>query len=101
MEMYYAGAQFAELVFDRTTNTISVEPIDRSIIKDIGLLATKSHSQCLPDAPIFWPIPITYKEVLGENLQLIVSSDPIFWNKELIKKIVAYTLIEGKETNEK
>lgn len=90
-DMYYCGAQFVELIYTKASKEIVMVPIDRSTIKDIGILATKSHYPCLPGDPIFWPHTKTYTELLGDDLTLIVSSHTIFWSKELTKKIVAYT----------
>lgn len=92
MEMYYAGANFAELVFDRATNTISVVSIERSIIKDIGILSTKSHSSRLPDDMVFYSCDTKYKDILGENLEMITTGCVSFWSQAVIKKLVAYTV---------
>jgi hypothetical protein len=89
--MYYCGAQFVELIYTKATKEIVMVLIDRSTIKDIGILATKSYYPCLPGDPIFWPHNKTYTELLGEDINRIVSSHTIFWSKELTKKIVSYT----------
>lgn len=94
-DMYYCGANFAELVFNRLTSEITINPIDRSTIKDVGLLTTKTVYRRTIDYPIFWPDSRTFADVLGVDLGLIVSSAPIGWDKNTIKKIVAYTNSKG------
>lgn len=94
-DMYYCGAQFAELVFNRLTSEITINPIDRSTIKDVGLLMTKNVYTRSMEYPIFWPHTKTFADILGFDLGLIVSSAPIVWNTKIIKKIVAYTNSKG------
>jgi hypothetical protein len=95
--MYYCGAQFVELIFTKASKEIVVVPIDRSTIKDIGLLATKSNYPCVPGDPVFWNHPMTYEGLFGDDLTLIVSSHTIFWSEYIIKKIVAYTKLPKNE----
>jgi hypothetical protein len=96
MDMYYCGAQFVELVHDKTTDTVLVNPIDRAEIKDIGILATKSHFPCRPADTVFYPCKVKYEDILGDKLQMITSGSVAFWSKEVTKKIVAYTLNDGE-----
>lgn len=91
IEMYYCGAQFVEVVHHKKRKTIDVNPIDRASIKDIGILATKSHIPCKPKDTVFYPCSLTYAEVLGDDLQLITSGSIAFWDNDITKKIVAYT----------
>jgi hypothetical protein len=101
LDMYYCGAQFAELECSLSTGEIKVNPIDRSTIKDIGILTLKQARQCEVSNTPFSFNDKKYTEILGDDLDLIVSGGIHFWKCDVVKKIVAYMLKNMQGVEEK